>query len=500
MKKLLITLLITVLAVSAFAQSRPYTKVENYFKGTNYELQVYKIYGRQDGPTIFIMGGIQGDEPGGFLSADLYSDLRLEKGNLIVIPRANFKSVILYDRGPDGDMNRRFLNEPEKLEMDRVVSVVKKLMQESDVFLNLHDGWGFHNPVYIDESRNPKRFGQSVITDADTYKCADGKVIDLKTNAIKVLEAVNSKIDDSKYHLHYFNTDTDNPRTAFSDMRKTATYYAVKQFCIPAYGIESSKNLPTVELKVLYHNYAVNEFMKLYGVVPEMPAIILEKPRLDYAIIAVNDEPQKVDRGGTLHISRGDVVELKHVESNYERGVSGDLLGYGTLNDINSKFVIKNNAVIQFRKDNIKIGNINIAVSPKKPAQAVAQKPQPKPEPVAQPEPVKKEPISGYSFNLKVNGKPVVAANGETLTLPVGTKLEIVSFAVDGAASDVPVNLKGYVSSFSVVNDGDDRGFVITLLPKRFMTKYAEDDAKMLYPVVVTKDREEIAKFWIRMK
>lgn len=498
MKKLLLIIVTLLTAVSAFAQTRPYTKVENYFRGTDYELQVYKIYGRQDGPTMLILGGIQGDEPGGFLSADLYSDLRLEKGNLIVIPRANFKSVILFDRGPDGDMNRRFLDEPERFEMDKVVSVVKKLMKESDVFLNLHDGWGYHNPVYVDANRNPNRFGQSVITDADVYKCADGRSIDLKSHALDVLETVNSKISDERYHLHYFNTDTANPKTPFSDMRKTATYYAVKQYCIPAYGIESSKNLPSVELKVLYHNYAVNEFMKIYGIVPEVPSIILEKPRFDYAIIAVNDEPKKVDRGETLYISRGDVVELRHIESNYDRGVSGDLLGYGTLNDLNSKFIIKNNSVLQLRKDNVKIGNINIAVAkttkPKKETVTATAKPEPAKEPSVQ------APVSGYSFSIKVNGKPSVVTNGDTLTVRVGTKLELIALLQDGADTGLSVNLKGYVPSFSVVNDGDDRGYVINLQPKRFMTKYAEDSSKMIYPVVVSKDKAEVAKFWIKMK
>ena len=42
-----------------------------------------------------LIGGIQGNEPGGFLSADLYADMSLEKGNLIVVPRANFNSIIL---------------------------------------------------------------------------------------------------------------------------------------------------------------------------------------------------------------------------------------------------------------------------------------------------------------------------------------------------------------------------------------------------------------------
>ncbi len=138
-------------------------------------------------------------------------------------------------------MNRRFLDEPEKSQMDKVVSIIKKLMAESDIFLNLHDGWGYHTPTYVDKWRNPKRFGQSIITDADVFKCEDGTELDLRTDAIEVLKETNKKIGDEQYFMHYFNTKTEDSGTKFAEMRKTATYYALRSFCLPAYGVESSK-------------------------------------------------------------------------------------------------------------------------------------------------------------------------------------------------------------------------------------------------------------------
>lgn len=491
MKKLLTLAVLVFISFGVYAQERPYTKMEVYFKGTDYELNVYHIYGRRDGKTMFILGGIQGDEPGGFLSADLYSDLRLEQGNLIVIPRANFKSVILYDRGPDGDMNRRFLDSPEALEMDRVVSVVKELMAKSDVFLNLHDGWGYHNPKFIDNNRNPKKFGQAIITDADTFKCENGKTIDLVSHAKEVLAEVNRKIGVEKYSLQYFNTETENPKTQFSDMRKTATYYALRKYCIPAYGIESSKNLPTTEMKVLHHNYAVNEFMKIYGVIPEIPSIILDKARLDFAVINVNGEPHKVSAGGTLKIKAGDTCEIVHAESNYERGISADMVGYGTLNDLNSKFVIKRDAVIIFRKDSKKIASININVG--KESIKTVQKPAARPvtRPVTE---------TAYSFLIKKNGEDATVKSGETLELPVGSSLQLLALKSGENTLHYSINLKGYVAPNVVNNNGDDRGIEIVLNPERFMTKYAEDTAKMTYPVVVTVGGSEIAKFWVKMK
>jgi hypothetical protein len=59
-----------------------------YFPNTAYELNIYKISGKKPGKTLMLIGGIQGNEPGGFLSADLYADMSLEKGNLIVEPHS----------------------------------------------------------------------------------------------------------------------------------------------------------------------------------------------------------------------------------------------------------------------------------------------------------------------------------------------------------------------------------------------------------------------------
>jgi hypothetical protein len=43
-----------------------------YFQNTAYELNIYRIYGKEPGKTLMLIGGIQGNEPGGFLSADSY--------------------------------------------------------------------------------------------------------------------------------------------------------------------------------------------------------------------------------------------------------------------------------------------------------------------------------------------------------------------------------------------------------------------------------------------
>lgn len=472
---ILITLLIAF--STAYAVERPSKSHEVHFKGTDYELNIYKIYGRTDGKTMFILGGIQGDEPGGFLSADLYSELKLEKGNLIVIPRANFKSIILYDRGPDGDMNRRFLDEPGKDQMDEVVGIIKQLMSESDIFLNLHDGWGFHTPTYVDKWRNPNKFGQSVITDADVFKCDDGTELDLRTHAVEVVEETNRKIGDEQYFLHYFNTKTEDSGTKFAEMRKTATYYALRTYCLPAYGIESSKNLPTTEMKILHHNYAVNEFMRLYDIVPEAPTIFLRKPKLDYAVVSVNDEPRIVENGGSVLVHEGDVCEITHIESNYDRGISADVLGYGDLNDYRKKIELKNDSVIVFRKDNEKMGYINLKT--------------------------KKTNGNGhyFVFVVKRNGKKELVLSGTTMNVKIGDEVELVSaFSDASCGNEYPINVKGYVPPKVIRNNGDDRGYVIPMRKDSFMRKYSEGSDGLTYPVVVNHNGVELGSFLLHME
>jgi len=181
-----------------------------YFTNTAYELNIYKISGQRPGKTLMLIGGIQGNEPGGFLSADLYADTTLEKGSLIVVPRANFYSIILNQRGPGGDMNRKFTREDNADSMeDKIVTILKKLISESDFLLNLHDGAGYYYPKHINKWRNPMRFGQSIITDCEEYPIPDtDQTIKLHEMAQKVVDRVNLQIENELYRFHVMNTKT----------------------------------------------------------------------------------------------------------------------------------------------------------------------------------------------------------------------------------------------------------------------------------------------------
>ncbi len=454
----------------AQAPTRPYREHLRYFENTPNELNVYKLFGRFDGKTIFILGGIQGDEPGGYLSADLYPNLVLERGNLIVIPRANFHSIINNQRLVTKDMNRRFQDNGDREVEDQIVAIIKQEMAEADLFLNLHDGWGFYSETYVDENRNPKRFGQSVIADASVY-IADGDTLQLEEISRKVLERVNQKIEDPLHHLHFMNTNTFDENTEFPEMRKSATYYALTQYGIPAFGVESSKNLQNLDLKIRYHNYVINEFMKLLGVEPEHPAVIYEPPRLIYILVSVNNStPIVVDSNSGLDLIPGDRIQVTHIESNYTRGLTCDIRGFGNEQDFMRPVNITNPTSIIVKKDNLEIGKIQVGL--------------------------KELDYSMMVYIFEVNGEKRSILHGQTLELKNSDQFKILNIALDKIdPAFVQVNLKGYVPSIDY-NTGEDRNYLITASELTW-TKYSVYGEGKIFPITVSNGGNELSRCFI---
>ena len=61
------------------------------------------------GSTLLVVGGIHGDEPGGYFAPMLLAKhYKIESGNLWIVPNLNFDSIIKNSRGINGDMNRKF--------------------------------------------------------------------------------------------------------------------------------------------------------------------------------------------------------------------------------------------------------------------------------------------------------------------------------------------------------------------------------------------------------
>ncbi len=476
-----------ILAWSAFP-SPAFSKREHqvYFPNTAYELNIYKIKGKKPGKTLMLIGGIQGNEPGGFLSADLYADMRLEKGNLIVVPRANFYSIITNQRGPNGDMNRKFNLEDNSSTMeDQIVSILKKLINESDYLLNLHDGAGYYHPTYIDKWRNPTLFGQSIVADCEEYRIPGStKSIKLGEMAKKILKEVNAHINGDLYKFHFMDTRTDAEDSPHREQRGSATYYALTKHHIPAFGVETSKFLPSIDLKVLYHNMVINAFMKHFGIIPESPGLNLDPPVLKYLVVAINGQtPIVVQPNQALELRAGDMISVTHIEANYERGFSLDILGYGGVNDLGKDYAIFRDTSILVRKDNQQVAEIPVRITEKGSG----------------------EESRTTSLTRKIDflvieakGLRLLLANGETLHLVRGEELKIIDILPRvPSSSGVKVNFKGFVGDPSN-NTGEDRGFAINT-GSDLMERFSLDGKGEAYEIVVTQGETLLGRGIVRL-
>src|SRR5688572_18795818 len=92
-------------------------------EGTPHETSLY-VYGTgRQGPILMTLGGVHGNEPGGWQAAERVVDaVRPETGALLVVPRANKLAVNLFQRTtPElGDLNRAYPGDAEGLPMDRM--------------------------------------------------------------------------------------------------------------------------------------------------------------------------------------------------------------------------------------------------------------------------------------------------------------------------------------------------------------------------------------------
>ncbi len=474
-------LLVLAAAADVAAQSRTLTV---YYEGTDHELNVYRIWGKEPGKTLLLIGGIQGDEPGGFLSADHYADFSLIKGNLIVVPRANFQSIVLQRRKINEDMNRKFAEDRRENYEAKIVRILKKLIQESDCLLNLHDGSGFFAQQWVSDQRNPRRFGQSIIADTETYVNPEtGEILHLGAIARSVCEAINRQIQDPTLHFHFNNHRTRDRNSPNKEQRKSATYYALYTAGIPAYGVETSKSL-SLEEKVRHHNLAINAFMAFLGIVPENPGLNLDPPVMRYLIVSVNDSlPMAVENDQVLRVAAGDTIRISHIEANYDRGLSADVLGVGTVNDFRRKIRIDRPTRIVVRKDYTPCGSVYLETGGSDlPTATVSDRTGGGP--------------GMLLFRVRTNGEERIYPNNGRVSLVRGDLFQVVD-VISGSIdpSTVTVNFKGFVGN-TRHNSGEDRGYTIDTA-EGLWPRYSLDRKGKTYQVVVSREDEALGNLYV---
>ena len=223
----------------------------------------FDLYKKETNPTqhtLLIVGGIHGDEPGGYFApAILEKYYKIKSGNLWIVPNLNVDSIMANNRGIYGDMNRKFnvidKNDNDLLTINRIKEII--LEKRVDLILNLHDGFGFYRDIYEDANFNPSAWGQATIIDQD-------KIDDKFGNLDEIANQVNKSVNNEGLYQNFHTFGVKNTQTKQKDeqMQQSLTYFAVTHNK-PAFAIETSKNITELTYKVIYQLKSIEEFMRI---------------------------------------------------------------------------------------------------------------------------------------------------------------------------------------------------------------------------------------------
>lgn len=450
-----------------------------FFGGTQYPLKVFFLQGEKPGPTIMVQGGIQGDEPSGFVTAQLLTRARVLKGNLIVLPRANVPSIHLRRRQINVDMNRRFDQDYNRFYEDRCARVIRFLLARSDAFIHLHEGSGFYYPKYIDGMRNPQRYGQSIIVDTLNWK----DELHLGDRVDKVLNRINQRINSRDYQFKLFNTRTFDRATDYPEMRKSLTCYALSALGIPALAVEVSKDIRQIDWKVRQQLDATSMLLHEFGVEVELPSFSREEINA-YAKrgveVLVNGRPLR--NGQTISLVPGSTLDVTTVGAGSAEFSPELALFASDRPGVNlmaaRRMALKPFTNLELRSDGQSVASARISWSGKMP-----------------PTPNDDNPV----FVCWLNGRPVFVRAGDTLKAVVGDQL--ILEGVWGGRDEV-VNFKGFVA-IPWDNTGQDLGWEIILDPDNFIDRYQVDNSRervFRYRIVRETPGKPRAKFYIDLE
>ena len=226
---------------------------------TEYETPVFHLQGAEEGPAVLILGGTHGSEPAGFEAAhrllEQYARTPLKRGELFIIPEANKVADrrnsrrIRVPRGVDkemGNLNRTYPGNSHGLPMEREAQQITDAMRELgiDLLLDLHESPKYHLESQ-DSTGRYRRLGQSLVytpNEAATWL------------AMVILDELNSAIPPG---MEQFSLVQD-------PIKHSAAWSAGEYFQIPAFTIETCKQLP-LEERVQYHLQIIGIMLREWG-------------------------------------------------------------------------------------------------------------------------------------------------------------------------------------------------------------------------------------------
>jgi hypothetical protein len=200
-------------------------------------------------------------------------------------------------------------------------------------------------------------------------------------------------------------------------------------------------------------------------------------------VVSINGQtPIVLSEEAALELEPGDSINITHIEANYERGLSLDILGYGGLNDYRKDFAIFRDTTLLVRKDNEKFAEIPVKMGQRRRQEA---------------QQIPRQDKIDY-FIIEAKGHRLLLADGDTLHLTLGDEMKIVDIIPSlPNSSGVTVNFKGFVGN-KVHNTGEDRGYTIRTggdLLKRYSLKNRGE----FYEIIVSRDDHLLGRAVVKL-
>jgi hypothetical protein len=130
---------------------------------TEWETPLYIMHSGVRGPAVLVLGGVHGNEPGGWFAAEEVAYWQPHAGSLIVIPRANRLATRMLERTTTelGDLNRLYPGSADGQPMARMAHAIIELAREQRVqyVVDMHESWMF----FAERTQNGTAFlGQTI--------------------------------------------------------------------------------------------------------------------------------------------------------------------------------------------------------------------------------------------------------------------------------------------------------------------------------------------------
>lgn len=128
--------------------------------GTPHETACVVKRGDVPGPTVFVIGGMHGDEKAGYLAARALREVIVTTGTLIVISDGHVTAIKANQRAYPGNLNTQFPGNPKGTLLQQTAAQMWSLLKayHPDLLITLHESVGFHR-------QDPTRFGQTLTYD-----------------------------------------------------------------------------------------------------------------------------------------------------------------------------------------------------------------------------------------------------------------------------------------------------------------------------------------------